>query len=46
MMLRSRDEWVQADGSLLNGMRYVELSARADFQELFVEKMMFGDEEY
>ncbi len=46
MMLRSRDEWAQADGSLLNGMRYVELSARADFQELFVEKMMFGDEEY
>lgn len=42
----NQDEWTAADEILPGMMRYVELSARADFQELFVEKMMFGDEEY
>ena len=44
-MLKNRNWSVRAD-KLREKMRYVELSARADFQELFVEKMMFGDEEY
>jgi len=42
----NQDEWTAADEILPGMMRYVELSARSDFQELFVEKMMFGDEEY
>lgn len=46
MMLKNRDAWQTTDNELLVRMRYVELSARADFQELFVDKMMFGDEEY
>jgi len=44
-MLKNRTWSVRAD-SLREKMRYVELSARADFQSLFVEKMMFGDEDY
>ncbi len=46
MMLKNRGEWKLSDTELLDEMRYVELSARADFQNLFVDKMMFGDEEY
>lgn len=44
--IRNQGEWTVADQELPGMMRYVELSARSDFQELFVEKMMFGDEEY
>ncbi|MBQ2957759.1 MAG: DUF4445 domain-containing protein [Clostridia bacterium] len=44
--IKNAAQWEQADEVLPKCMRYVELSARADFQELFVEKMMFGEEEY
>ncbi len=44
-MLKNRTWSVRAD-QLREKMKYIELSARADFQSLFVEKMMFGDEEY
>ena len=44
--IKNAAQWEQADEFLPKCMRYVELSARADFQELFVEKMMFGDDEY
>lgn len=44
--IRNRIELHKANFDLIRTMRYVELSARSDFQELFVEKMMFGDEEF
>ena len=44
-MLKNRD-WLSRADAMRRKMRYVELSARADFQELFIEKMMFGDEDY
>lgn len=44
--VRNRFEMQKANHDLLRKMRYVELSARSDFQKLFVEKMMFGDEEF
>lgn len=44
--IRNRSELTTANTDLTQRMRYVELSARSDFQELFVEKMMFGEEEY
>jgi len=44
--IRNWRELTAANTDLTQMMRYVELSARPDFQELFVEKMMFGDEEY
>ncbi len=46
IMLKNKNEWKNSDTTLLDKMRYVELSARADFQKLFVDKMMFGDDEY
>ena len=45
MMLKNRTKSSSAD-ALCGKMRYVELSARADFQNLFVEKMMFGEEDW
>ena len=45
MMLKNRTKSASAD-ALCGKMRYVELSARADFQNLFVEKMMFGEEDW
>lgn len=44
-MLKNRDRARQAD-ELRRKMRYVELSACAEFQDLFVESMMFGEDEY
>ena len=43
-MLKNFREVQKADQLARKVMRYVELSARADFQEMFVDKMMFGDE--
>ncbi len=43
-MLMNRAHLMRAE-ALRSKMRYVELSARSDFQELFVEKMFFGEED-
>ncbi len=43
-MLMNR-AYSQRAEALRRKMRYVELSARADFQEKFVEKMFFGEDE-
>lgn len=42
--LLSRKEWERC-GAIASRMEYVELSARADFSELFMDNMAFGAEE-
>jgi len=44
-MLKNRTKSASAE-ALRGKMKYIELSARADFQNLFVENMMFGSEDW